>query len=207
MKTITKIEVQKKDSRRVSVFVDGEFSFGMQLDDVLKFGLSKNKVYSDEEFEVLLGKLLVEKAKFRALDYISYKMRTTQQVRDKLKTLEYDEWVIDEVIAFLEKYGYLNDQHFANRYIEYQMQYNKKSLRKVKSDLYEKGISKVDLENPDQISTWEMENVTKLLEKYHYDEELDPKMKLKITNRILSRGFDYYLIRQCIGNLDISFKI
>ncbi|MGL4343750.1 MAG: RecX family transcriptional regulator [Cellulosilyticaceae bacterium] len=207
MKTITKLEVQKKDQKRVSVFVDGEFAFGMQLDDVIKFGISKNKVYSDEEYEALLEKLLLEKAKFRALDYISYKMRTAQQVRDKLKTLEYEEWIIEEVIAFLEKYGYVNDEDFARRYIQYQLQYNKKSLRKVKSELYEKGITRVTVESPEQIQLWEIENITSLLEKYHYDEDLDTKMKNKITSRILNRGFEYYLIRQCIGNLDVSFKI
>lgn len=207
MKKITRLAVQKKDPKRVSVFVDDAFAFGVQLDDLIKFGISKNKTYTDEEYAELLEKILVQKAKIRALDYISYKMRTTKQVEDKLKDLEYEMWVIEEVIHFLEKYRYLDDKQFAERYIEYQMQYNRKSFRKVKSELYEKGISKVEYSDAKQIEEWEIKTVTYLLEKYHYNEDLDMKMKNKITNRIISRGFDYYLIRQCIGNLDISFKI
>lgn len=205
-KIITRIENQKKDNSRYSVYIDGVFAFGLSEKALKKYNLQEGMQFLEEEYAQFLQVLQLEKAKFKALDYISRRNRTKQQVEEKLVALEYEESIREQVIIFLETYKYIDDERFAERYIEQQMQYNHKSFRKVGYDLYEKGI-KVNKRLEDMLEEIEKENIIYYLNKYKYNKEILPKEKDKIIKRLLSRGFGYNLISKEMGNLDESFDI
>nr|WP_301335099.1 regulatory protein RecX [Holtiella tumoricola] len=112
---------------------------------------------------------------------------------------EYSEWIIEEVISFLKKYSYINDENFVKRYMNSKVKYNHKSLRKVQSELYSKGIVVSDLETyKEKYAEEEEENILYFLNKFKYSSELEYKDKQKIINRILTRGFSYSAVERCI---------
>lgn len=205
-KTITQIENQKKDTTRYSIYINGDFAFGVSEQALKRHNLVEGMVFSEQEYESFLKVLQLEKAKFKALDYISRRNRTKEQVKDKLVSLEYEEGIIEQVIQFLEKYHYIDDERFAERYIEQQMQVGHKSFRKTCYDLYQKGIC-VSKSLDKTLETIERENILYYLNKYKYSHEINPKEKDKIIKRLLSRGFGYNFISKEIGNLDESFDI
>ena len=47
--------------------------------------------------------------------FLGYKMRTVQEIRQKLLEKEFAEDVIAEVLVFLEKYGYADDRDYCRR--------------------------------------------------------------------------------------------
>ena len=56
---ITRLVLQKKNSERVSVFIEGEFAFGLYKETVLQNGLCKGKVLSAVEIAQLDRKSVV----------------------------------------------------------------------------------------------------------------------------------------------------
>jgi regulatory protein len=51
---ITKVEVQKNDKQRCSVFVDGEFLLGISAELVYEFKLAKGDVLTEQALNQLL---------------------------------------------------------------------------------------------------------------------------------------------------------
>lgn len=59
--------------------------------------------------------------------FLGYKMRTVQEIRQKLLEKEFAEDVIAQVLAFLEKYGYADDREYCRRYIREKLRLKPKS--------------------------------------------------------------------------------
>lgn len=197
IKTITKIEVQKKDKSRCSVFINEEFAFGMSLDSVITYDIQKGNQYTEEEYQELLRKLQYEQAKAAALRYIDYSPRTIQQTRDKLHTLEYEEGVIEQTLEFLLSYGFLNDADYAKQFIRSRITSKKHGRHKISHDLMTRGISK-DISWPilEGYQEEEYEGALYLYKRRTKGRELtDYKDKAKVIRYLQSRGYPYEMIR------------
>ena len=152
----------------------------------------KYKVSVDMDFsenEILEMKYFsdIERAKSRAINYISGKLKTKYEVRLKLKENGFAEDVIDEVLDILEKEEYLNDRVYCEIFIEDKKKLNGYGKNKIKSLLIQKGISKNIFED--------------FLDEFEYDEEFDNALKMGIKKlNLLSNEEDNFKKRQKIIN-------
>ena len=55
MRTVTGIEMQKRDAQRISIFLDGEFAFGLHQDVLLESGIARGDRLSEERIEAILA--------------------------------------------------------------------------------------------------------------------------------------------------------
>ncbi|MEF9958411.1 MAG: RecX family transcriptional regulator [Niameybacter sp.] len=203
---ITAIEVQKKDPDRSSIFINGSFSFGVSNKAVERYNLVAGMVLDETGYEGLMSQIQLDKAKMRALNSVARGDKTELQMRQALAKAEYSEWIIEEVITFLKKYNYINDENFVKRYMNSKVKYAHKSLRKIQSELYTKGVTVNDLESyKAQYAQEEEENILYFLNKFRYHSELEYKDKQKIINRILTRGFSYSTVERCIRQQEEGF--
>ena len=152
----------------------------------------KYKVSVDMDFsenEILEMKYFsdIERAKSRAMNYISGKLKTKYEVRLKLKENGFAEDVIDEVLDILEKEEYLNDKVYCEIFIEDKKKLNGYGKNKIKSLLIQKGISKNIFED--------------FLNEFEYDEEFDNALKMGIKKlELLSNEEDNFKKKQKIIN-------
>ena len=152
----------------------------------------KYKVSVDMDFsenEILEMKYFsdIERAKSRAINYISGKLKTKYEVRLKLKENGFAEDVIDEVLDILEKEEYLNDKVYCEIFIEDKKKLNGYGKNKIKSLLIQKGISKNIFED--------------FLNEFEYDEEFDNALKMGIKRlNLLSNEEDNFKKKQKIIN-------
>lgn len=152
----------------------------------------KYKVSVDMDFsenEILEMKYFsdIERAKSRAINYISGKLKTKYEVRLKLKENGFAEDVIDEVLDILEKEEYLNDKVYCEIFIEDKKKLNGYGKNKIKSLLIQKGISKNIFEG--------------FLNEFEYDEEFDNALKMGIKKlKLLSNEEDNFKKKQKIIN-------
>ena len=152
----------------------------------------KYKVSVDMDFsenEILEMKYFsdIERAKSRAINYISRKLKTKYEVRLKLKENGFAEDVIDEVLDILEKEEYLNDKVYCEIFIEDKKKLNGYGKNKIKSLLIQKGISKNIFED--------------FLNEFEYDEEFDNALKMGIKKlELLSNEEDNFKKKQKIIN-------
>ncbi len=135
---ITRIAVQKKNPRRVNIYLDGEFAFGLYKETAV--WLEVGQVLSDEKIKKLLDEDLKTEVYTKALGYISYKQRTVRETSKRLQKDGYDEKLIEEAISRLSDSGLLNDQSFAEQWVEERQSLKPRSRRALRQELQRKGI-------------------------------------------------------------------
>ena len=152
-----------------------------------KYKVSVDMDFSEEEILEMKYFSDIERAKSRAINYISGKLKTKYEVRLKLKENGFAEEVIDEVLDILEKEEYLNDKIYCEIFIEDKKKLNGYGKNKIKSLLIQKGISKNIFED--------------FLDEFEYDEEFDNALKMGIRKlNLLSNEEDKFKKKQKIIN-------
>ncbi|MEB3060703.1 regulatory protein RecX [Parvimonas micra] len=152
-----------------------------------KYKVSVDMYFSEDEILEMKYFSDIERAKSRAMNYISGKLKTKYEVRLKLKENGFAEDVIDEVLDILEKEEYLNDKVYCEIFIEDKKKLNGYGKNKIKSLLIQKGISKNIFED--------------FLNEFEYDEEFDNALKMGIKKlELLSNEEDNFKKKQKIIN-------
>lgn len=152
-----------------------------------KYKVSVDMDFSETEIQEMKYFSDIERAKSRAINYISGKLKTKYEVRLKLKEKDFTEDIIDEVIDILEKEEYLNDRLYCEVFIEDKKQLNGYGKNKIKSLLIQKGISKSIFED--------------FLDEFEYEEEFDNALKMGIKKlNLLSNEEDVFKKKQKLIN-------
>ena len=138
---ITKLEIQKKNKHRYNLFIDDKFNCGIHEDVIINLNLKTGMDIDENFFQNILQVEQQAKAKSDALHYIGYRMRSILEVEQKLENLGYEPSMITKTIEFLKEHNFLNDTAFAQAYISDKSNISRQSLRRIKYDLYKKGIS------------------------------------------------------------------
>ncbi|MDR1537695.1 MAG: recombination regulator RecX [Clostridiales bacterium] len=193
---ITALEPQRRKPKRWSVFLDGEFAFGIDEVDMLYYKLAVNSEITKERLDFLKESLLAAKARDRALAFLGHKARTRGEVESKLKEDGYPEDLIARTLELLTGYGYVDDLGYAREYIE-QRSNAGYGFQQIRWNLEQKGIDAAVLEEAFEHSVArEEEAVLKaLLSKTRGEVLTAPAKKMKLYEFLLRRGFPSELAR------------
>jgi regulatory protein len=82
----------------------------------------------------------VRKAKDYALNLLTYRPRSCQEIRDKLRGKHYPEKVLEKVIAQLRALNFLDDLQFARLWVESRLLNKPRGRRLLEQELRQKGI-------------------------------------------------------------------
>jgi len=139
MHKITAIEPQQKNPQRVNIYLDGEFAFGLARITAgwLKVGqeLSEGKITSLQADEA------IEMAYQKALHFLSYRPRSSAEVRQNLTKRGTPEALVDETVGRLQRAGLVNDQEFARAWVENRNTFQPRSKSALRMELRRKGLS------------------------------------------------------------------
>jgi regulatory protein len=144
--TITGLAVQKRNQKRVNVYLDGAYAFPLDMAVVLKWGLKSGQQLSDLEITALTAADDVEKAYLRAVNLLSYRPRSVAEVRRNLQTKKTDPETIEAVVARLTQNGLLDDAAFARFGVENRSAFSPRSGRLMSYELRQKGVGAGDIE-------------------------------------------------------------
>jgi regulatory protein len=139
---------QKRNKSRVNVFIDGEYAFGLSA--IHAAHLRKGQHLTTEDIEQLEFRDAVEVAYERALNLLSYRPRSEQEVRRRLKKNAKQDLppeVLDEVVARLERVDLLDDVEFASYWVSNREQFKPRSKRALRYELRGKGVGDEDIES------------------------------------------------------------
>ena len=201
---ITKIEKQKKNSKRWNLYVDGEFACGISEDTFLNFGLRTNDEITQESIDEIKRFDEYQYAKKAALDSLSYRIRSRKEVKDKLKEKKISQSNIEKTLAHLEKLGLLNDEEFARLLVQSKTGKNPAGKNVIKQKLFQKGISKEISEKVlDELYTESNEKklILDVFNKYKPKlKGLDEyKRRKKMFEYLARKGFDFDLINEFLN--------
>lgn len=139
-KKITEIKPQVRNKSRFSVFIDGEFSFGISEFDLLKLSLKQGQELTDGELIDIIKSVDESECQEYANSLVNQKLYTEKKLREKLYSKQFSSISINSVVDKLKGYGYIDDFLYAETYIEELK--NKYGVMKLKQKLYERGISR-----------------------------------------------------------------
>ena len=194
MKKITAIEVQKKNPNRVNISLDDEFAFG--LSRLVAAWLRVGEELSDEKIATLQSADAREVAYLKALRFLGYRARSIREVRENLRKHEIPEAVIEEVITRLQATNLLNDQEFAQAWVENRNTFRPRSRRTLAMELRHKGlddevVQDVLAKNVDE-NALALEAARSHVRKV---QKLDwPDFRQKLGSFLARRGFSYGVV-------------
>ena len=137
---ITKIEPQR-NKKRVNIYIDGEFAFGILKEIQYKYKLWENmKIDMDYIKEVLIAEEQT-KANDCALRFLNYRQRSRKEIQDKLAKEGFDNKFVENTIVYLENLKLIDDLEFARSFARDKININKYGPKKIRYELYKKGIS------------------------------------------------------------------
>ena len=201
--TITSIEKQKRSKKRWNIYVEGDFFCGLYADTILKYGLHVNEDYSETKLHEIKDYDEYIYGKEVALNFLSYRIRTTSEIKKKLKEKKVGVKSANKVLKYLEDSGLTDDEEFAKILIEENIKRNPVGIRVLKQKLFEKGVPKQVgekalekvLENVDE-KQLALVNFSKLYPKIKNKDKKEQKRK---TYEYLTRkGFGYDVINEII---------
>lgn len=197
---ITDLRQGVKKPNRVNVFVDGKFSFSLDIAQVVDLGIKVGLALSAEKLEELKRASEFGKLYQRALEWALVRPRSEKEVRDYLykKVFErkLDKSYIDLIVARLKEKKYLDDTVFAKYYVENRFVKKGISRRRLSLELVKKGVAKeiiaevLDGRNDE-------EEILKMIAKKRarYDDE-------KLINYLCRQGFSFELVRNLVRDYE-----
>ncbi len=144
--TVTGLVAQKRNPKRVNVYLDGAYSFPLDMAIVLKWGLKNGQLLSDMEISALTAADDVEKAYLRAVNLLSYRPRSVAEVRRNLQAKKTDPEVVEVVLSRLAQNGLLDDAAFARFWVENRSAFSPRGGRLMSYELRQKGVATGDIE-------------------------------------------------------------
>ena len=137
---ITKIEQQKKNRKRYSVFLDGEFAFGLHQDLLLKIGLHTGDELSPQEVEDYQRQDQMLSARESAYRLLQYRQRSVHEMHERLQRKDFPAEIIESVIDDLLEKGLLDDRQFAETFAEDQLTRKNIGPIRLRSELHKKRL-------------------------------------------------------------------
>ncbi|RHW34766.1 recombination regulator RecX [Lysinibacillus yapensis] len=208
MQVISKIGRQKNNPERYNIYLNDTYAFAVDESTLIKFGLTKGKVLEQFDIDEITYEDEIAKAFNRALNFLSFQMRSEYEVKKKLLDAGFGEAVVLEAIKKLEKLGFLNDETYSKALLETKKKTAKKGPRAIKQDLIKKGIDK--------------ETQAKVLDSFSFNEQLAIAMELaqkavranqnktpmqtkqKIQDVLLRKGYSFSVITQILDEIKLE---
>ncbi|MBT3322974.1 MAG: RecX family transcriptional regulator [Anaerolineae bacterium] len=180
MKKITAIKSQRRNLERVSVFLDGEFEFGIAR--VLVGSLRVGQMLAEDQIAALRADDELESAYLKAINFLSYRSRSSAEIRKNLRKHEISELCIEPTIERLEKLGFVNDKEFAETWVENRNTFRPRGKRALTYELRQKGITNKVIEST--------------LEEMVNEEELVYRAGIKKAKKLARRNLEWQDFRK-----------
>lgn len=205
MPQITAIEPQKRKKERFNIYIDGEFAFGLDAENLAKEKLQAGQKISNDTINQLIVLNEFVKVYDKVLRFLSYRPRSKKEIENYLKKQQVGSRVSGLVFDKLAKYNYLNDYQFAKWWIASRLRFRPKGKNILKAELIKKGISKQIIEqvlekvSPDLQEEIALAVARKQITKYKNLKQSE--ILKKLTSFLARRGFNWETISNVISRL------
>lgn len=203
---ITKVELQKNNDYRYSIYIDDEFAFGITDELKYKYNLKKGLKLDQKLIDEILELESYNKAVNYVMYLLSFRMRSEKEIRDKLIEKEYMNHQIEHAIEYSKERNYINDFEFASSFVRDKTNLNKYGPEKIKFELYKKGISNsiisevleeyiprdLEYENAHELAV-------KQVRKYSKDDKY--KKYSKLSGYLYRKGYSFDIINSVVNSI------
>jgi regulatory protein len=195
---ITAIKQQVKNPERVSIFVDGKYSFSFSLDELVKHKIKNNDELTAADVKKFKKLSADGKLRARALEWLMNRPHSEREFRDYLYRKKAEPEQIENFVGEFTEKGYLDNSKFAVWFTELQARRGK-SNRAIKSELFKKGIGR---EVVDEVLEGEESNEAERLEALITKKQKASRYKKdpqKLMQYLVAQGFSWQDVKQAVA--------
>ena len=203
---ITKIERQKKNRSRFSVFVDDRYAFSVCEEVYGRFILHQGQQLSESERQQIESAESESTVKMAALRFRSYRPRSIHEVSEYLRKKGYDDQSVQRALAYLTENKLLDDSEFARMMCRDRLKLRPVGKVTMKQLLIKKGIDRSVIDSVlREIFTehTEAEIALRDAERKHRRIALLPPVerKKKLYGHLVRRGYNSSLAMNIVNQL------
>lgn len=203
MPIITAIKPQR-NKRRVNIYLDGKFGFGIDLENFVKLDLKVEQEISDEELEKIIKKAEFQKTLDKLLRFGTLRPRSEKEINNWFRRKKVHESLHEELFNRLKRLDLVDDEKFAKWWVEQRIQFKYKSKKDIEYELKNKGIkNEVISQVLSEINIDEEKTAEKLLEKKVYKWKNLPQRlaKRKMSQYLAGKGFSWEIVEKVVKKL------
>ncbi len=207
---ITKIEYQKNDPQRVSLFIDGKFFCGISIDTLARESLYEGLKLESDDLNRITNSELYQRFLTRCVDYIARSPKTEFQIKKYLHDLRFKkkdiwftenidiEWedMFERILTQLTKYKYIDDENYARLFVQSRLRLKPRGKSVLIGELLSKGVNK---EIAEGVCEEEVEDEYSLLLRTYqkrFKEKKFDRRDSKMVGYLLRKGFSWDLIEK-----------
>jgi len=201
MPEITSIKPQK-NGKRVNIYLDNKFGFGIDLENFVVLGLKEGSNYSEEEIDKIIKKAQLQKTLDKLLRFATFRPRSEKEIKDWLKKKEVHESIFDELFEKLDRLELVDDEKFAKWWIDQRLSFKPRGKRALSFELFQKGIDKGIVNKVLEDSKVDEVKIAKnLLEKndYKWKKYKGMEARQKKSQFLVRKGISWDSIRKLIN--------
>ena len=146
MPVVTQIKPQK-NKKRVNIYLDGKFAFGLDLENFIKGGLKVGDEFTDEEVAKIVEKGEFSKTLDKLLKFVTLRPRSRKEISDWFYRRKVHKSMQGKLIDKLEKLDLLDDEEFAKWWVEQRLSFKPRGKKLLNIELRQKGIEKDIIDN------------------------------------------------------------
>ncbi|MBI2845300.1 MAG: RecX family transcriptional regulator [Chloroflexi bacterium] len=135
---VTALKEQVRNRQRVNVYLEGRYAFSLPL--ALAARIGEGSYLSEEEVEKLLHEDMLHRAYQKALNLLSYRPRSKQEIQRRLERRQVSPEIIDTVIRKLAREGMVDDLDFARWWVENREDFRPRGRALLRYELLRQGV-------------------------------------------------------------------
>lgn len=201
MPVITALKAQK-NKKRMNVYVDGQFSFGLDLDTVAKSGIKVGQEYTTETLNEVIKTGEFQKTYDKLMRFASLRPRSEKEIERWFDKNKVHQSIRGEIVEKVVRYIPIDDTQFSMWWIDQRNKFRPRSKKALFAELMQKGVPKniikTSLEKADVDEFTQARNlIFKKMYKWERFEKQEKKMKMQTF--LSQKGYSWNIISELIG--------
>lgn len=209
-------EIVYLTKKKAKVLFEGGSSLVLYSGEIKKLDWHDGDDVPSETYDRVRNETVLKRARLYAMHLLQDQDRTEKELLDKLSHAAYDHEIALDALAYVKKFGYVDDERYANHYINRNKDI--RSRRMIRQELIKRGIAQDTVTQMlEDISCEEDEYtaIARLLKKRRYrppcefDEdagkngrEEEQRERDKQLRYLASKGFPYSAVRYVLEHWD-----
>lgn len=203
MPIITKIKPQRNKGR-VNIFLDGDYGFGLDLENFIKLNLKVEQELTEAEIIKILKRGEFKKLYDKIIRFATLRPRSRKEIERWFNKHKVYKNIRVELVKKLEKLELVGDEEFAKWWIEQRLAFKPRGKKALFSELMMKGVDRKTIENAlSKTELNESDNAKKLLEKksYKWRRYKGWDKRKKMRDFLARKGFSWDVIKEAVDSV------
>lgn len=188
--------------KKIHIFIDNEYQITTNEDFWAENFIKDETEINDEEWQTLVDKINYSKAINKCYDLLSRRDHSVKEIKTKLlRTV--DENNAQRAIDRMIELGYLNDEKYAEKLLEYLIENKRMSKAHIKQEMFKRGVPNEIISS--LLEYAEIDNVSSICDliQTKYRNKLNAENgKEKVIASLMRKGFSYSDIKSAFNELE-----